>query len=573
VISKLLRTARAVSYIPVKRHGWRVVRRAQRKLNGRKPGPRLAALETRAAALKWQPTDLHSFAEARLSHEAECATDWALRADGRISVTIHGVAAPVTPATPYADIPEDLPYLWQMSLGYLGYMLPACAGGDAGAGRAFVDLAAGFASPEAWAAPKAHDRHWHPYSASHRLINMIAGRQFLSAHMDAGALAPLDQAIRLCTQLVAESTEYDIHYNHLTKNLMALMVSEAFRTGQVSAARFVEYRAAAEYQVLSDGGHAELCPMYHAQFLADLLVIGALPRQTMAPGMSDWLSRMTARMQAALRLMSHPDGDVALFGDSWRGEAPASAVLAPRIDTIPDTAICETLPQTGYSKLWGGKFCVLIDHGHIGADDNPGHAHDDALSVEVSLNGQRIVLDYGVESYTAGPGRARSRSRQSHNAPTFDGDRGMEGWGAFRVGKRSKPPVWHTGGRDGWVWLNAQRFSLGFDAPTTERLVLVHSRQGVVIRDRWLGPVGTVRFLLAPDAAACLSVVTGTVAADKDANTFSLFGHGAQALARDVMPDGRDAISVLAAAGCDPAALADQALAAFSQGSEISQGA
>lgn len=575
MIKKLLKTAHAVSYMPLRRHGWRVLRRGQRKLNGRKPGPRYAALLGRAEALDWAPTVLADFAATRLAHETACATDGALRGDGRIDVTIHGVTAPVTPARPYADIPEDLPYLWQMSLGYLGYMLPACASGDAAAGRAFVDLAAGFADEASWAASKAHDRHWHPYSASHRVINMIAGRQFLAAHMSDADLAPLDRAIRLCTQLISESTEYDIHYNHLTKNLMALMISEAFRTGQVSAARFDEYRAAAEYQVLPDGGHAELCPMYHAQFLADLLVIGALPAGAMAPGMADWLAGITARMQGALRLMSHPDGDVALFGDSWRGEAPASAILAPGGYDTPESAARETLPDTGYTRLRGGAFCAIIDHGHIGADDNPGHAHDDALSVEVAVDGQRVVLDYGVESYTAGPGRDRSRGRAWHNAPSFEGDRGLDGWGAFRVGKRTKPPLWSHGARDGWVWLQGQRFSLGHDAPTTERLLLLHPAHGVVIRDRWLSTPGQAHFLLAADAAVQLAVVQGAAAPDETAEAFALFGHPGPAVARDITPrtgpEGHETVVVLGTPNGDPAASAASALDAFSKGSEISQ--
>lgn len=559
----------AVSYMPVKRHGWRILRRAQRKLNSSNPAARLSALEARAAALDWRPTDMRSFAEARLAHETQCSTDWAKLDDDRISISIHGVVAPVSRTRPYAELPADIPYLWQMSLGYLGYLLPACIDSDAETRQIFVDMAAGFANLESWSAPKAHDRHWHPYSASHRLINMIAGRQFLATYMSNEALAPLDRAIRICTQLISESTEYDIHYNHLTKNLMALIVSEAFRTGHVTAARFAEYRAAAEYQVLEDGGHAELCPMYHAQFLADLLVIRALPQKTMAQGMADWLSDITTRMQSAIRCMSHTDGDIALFGDSWRGEAPSSAFLAPGIFMAPPTAAHETLPYTGYTKLWGGAFCVLIDHGHVGADDNPGHAHDDALSIEVAVGGKRVVLDYGVESYAASLGRTRSRERAWHNAPTFDGDRGMDGWGAFRVGKRTRAPVWVRGGNDGWVWLKGQRFSLGYKGATTERLVLLHAEYGVVIRDRWLGPVGTSHFLMLPDAANRICVVSGTAETDQQRETFSLFGYGAPAVAYNVSPNGHEAIIVLCAEGRDPSICANVALKAFSEGSEI----
>lgn len=547
MISKVLKTAHAVSYMPVRRHCWRVLRRAQRKLNGGIPAPRYRSLLRRADRLEWQPADLARLAGIRLAHEAQCATGWETAGAGQVAVRIHGVSARVTLSRPYAEVPEDLPYLWQMSLGYLGYMLPACAQGSRGEQLAFIALAAGFASPDSWAAPNAHDRHWHPYSASHRLINMIAGRQWLSRSLPLEALAPLDQAIRICTQLIDESTEYDIHYNHLTKNLMALIVSEAFRTGRVSDARFAEYRAAAEYQILRDGGHAELCPMYHAQFLADLLVLAGLPGTAMAAGMAEWLSASIARMQAALRVMSHGDGDIALFGDSWHGEAPASAVLAPGGYDAPAQAACISLPATGYSKLWGGDYCVIIDHGRIGADDNPGHAHDDALSLEVSIGGQRVICDYGVESYTAGPGRTRSRARAFHNAPSFAGDRGMDGWGAFRVGKRTRPPVWQTGTHDGWVWLLGQRYSLDRDGPTTERLVMVHGVHGVLIRDRWLAARGQTCFLLAPGKADHAVTAKGHAAPARAAEAFPVFGSPSPVTLRTITPQEGEAITLVTA--------------------------
>ncbi len=569
MLHKVIRVAHAVSYIPVKRHGWRVLRRGQRILNRKKAEVRYEALSARAEALPWRPVTLPNFAETRLAQEEQCASNWNFSEDGSIAVTIHSVTASVLPRRPYSNLSTDLPYLWQMSLGYLGYMLPACDGDDASARRAFIELAVGFSDFESWSAPSAQDRHWHPYSVSHRLINMIAGRQFLSRHMPDDELDPLDQAIRLCTQLILESTEYDIHYNHLTKNLMALIVSEAFRIGKVSAALFSEYRAAAEYQVLDDGGHAELCPMYHAQFLADLLVISALPSKTMAPGMADWLAKTTNRMQSALRSMSLTNGDIAMFGDSWRGEAPTSAFLAPGNFTPPGVAERETLSNTGYTKLWGGAFCAIIDHGHIGADDNPGHAHDDALSVQVAINGMPAILDYGVESYTPGPGRIRSRGRAWHNAPTFNGDRGMDSWGAFRVGRRTKPPVWICGTCDEWVWLSGKRFSLDHEGPTSERLILLHAQLGVVIRDRWLGPIGTSNFHLAPDARKYVTVTAGATAKEEHTQIFSIFGHAEPAESLEVIPDDREALIVISTYDNNPTTVGKRALTAFSQGSEI----
>ena len=65
-------------------------------------------------------------------------------------------------------------------------------------------------------------------------------------------------------------------------------------------------------QVLADGGHFERSPMYHARitYLLQLLV---------ATGIDELVSRAEeplARMRAALALLCHPDGEIALLNDS-----------------------------------------------------------------------------------------------------------------------------------------------------------------------------------------------------------------------------------------------------------------
>ena len=45
---------------------------------------------------------------------------------------------------------------------------------------------------------------------------------------------------------------------------------------------------------------------------------------------------------------------------------------------------------------------LLVDCGEIGPDYLPGHAHCDTLSFELSLSGQRVVVDSGCGIYVDG---------------------------------------------------------------------------------------------------------------------------------------------------------------------------
>ena len=60
--------------------------------------------------------------------------------------------------------------------------------------------------------------------------------------------------------------------------------------------------------------------------------------------------------------MSHPDGEIALFNDSWCGEVPSPV----RILRARPLRQCELLPDAGYVRLDYGPYFALFDAGPIG---------------------------------------------------------------------------------------------------------------------------------------------------------------------------------------------------------------
>jgi uncharacterized heparinase superfamily protein len=167
--------------------------------------------------------------------------------------------------------------------------------------------------------------------------------------------------------------------------------------------------------------------------------------------------------------MSHPDGEIALFNDAAFGVAPGLAELtayAGRLgitgglgDTnrnavrpiawMPDQvrhddgiAVTPNLvhfSDTGYVRMQKQHTVALLDVAPIGPDYLPGHAHADTLSFELSVYGQRVVVNGGTSQYGLGPARLRERGTAAHSTVQVAGQDSSEVWGGFRVARRAYP--------------------------------------------------------------------------------------------------------------------------------------
>jgi uncharacterized heparinase superfamily protein len=204
--------------------------------------------------------------------------------------------------------------------------------------------------------------------------------------------------------------------------------------------------------------------MYHAIVLEDLLDLLQLAR--VYPGLlneSDVATWRDAaiRMRRWLRIMSHPDGDIAFFNDAALGIAPNFAALAAYADVLglpPDNAPLEgleALPDSGYLRFQKGPAVMIADVGAIGPDHLPGHAHADTLSFELSLHGRRVLVNGGTSGYEPGDERLRQRGTAAHNTVVVDGQDSSEVWSSFRVARRARVFGVRWGKEGGSLWLES----------------------------------------------------------------------------------------------------------------------
>jgi uncharacterized heparinase superfamily protein len=294
---------------------------------------------------------------------------------------------------------------------------------------------------------------WQPFSLSIRIVNWVkflVRNQIRAQELGEGAqVGRMLSSLRMQVLSLESRLEKELLANHLLKNAKALVFAGALLEAPESSRwRRLGERILREQiaeQILPDGGHIERSPMYHAWVLDDLLDIQQLfelctpdDPQCMSV-VSDGVTRMTRYLSEIV----HPDGEIPLLNDSQLdvtrptdrilADGGASEWILPRGGTES-----RLLPDTGYATIrdHGSRSFLIFDCGPLGPDYQPGHGHADVLSYELTLHGQRVVVDTGVSSYEPGPERQYERSTAAHNTIRVDGVDQAEVWGSFRVGTR-----------------------------------------------------------------------------------------------------------------------------------------
>lgn len=290
--------------------------------------------------------------------------------------------------------------------------------------------------------PPAVGTGWESYPISLRIVNWVKW------HLSHGELdSEAIHSLAVQARHLARRLEYHILGNHLLANAKALLFAGAVFDGTEGAAWLKKgLRLMAreiERQVLPDGGHFELSPMYHLIVLEDLLDCYNLC-QTCEIEPPAGLNGAIERMLNWSRVMRHPDGEIPFFNDAALDIAAPPYALddyARRLGFISDTEneVCiKHLTSSGYARLKAGEATLFADMAPVGPDHLPGHAHADTLSFELSLGRSRFIVNSGTSIYEAGTERQRQRGTAAHSTVVIDGQDSSRVWAAFRVGRRAR---------------------------------------------------------------------------------------------------------------------------------------
>jgi uncharacterized heparinase superfamily protein len=298
--------------------------------------------------------------------------------------------------------------------------------------------------------PPGQGTGWEPYPTSLRIVNWIkwvlAGNELSQT---------CRQSLAVQARWLFRRLEIHLQGNHLFANAKALVFVGLFFEGAeakhwLDKGLSILEREVPE-QILQDGGHFERSTMYHALTLEDLLDlcnVTAAYHDAISPGLQSRLAAWPAvieRMRQWLAAMCHPDGEIGFFNDSAMGIAPSPAELdayAGRMGFAPLPPLRDgvtNFADSGYIRIQHGPMTALLDVAPVGPDHLPGHAHADTLSFELSLFGQRVVVNSGTSCYGLSPERLRQRGTAAHSTVVIDRENSSEVWSGFRVARRAMP--------------------------------------------------------------------------------------------------------------------------------------
>ncbi len=292
---------------------------------------------------------------------------------------------------------------------------------------------------------------WEPYPTSLRIVNWIKWSL-------AENILPTEciRSLAIQVRFLTKRLEYHLLGNHLLANAKALIFAGLFFQGKEAddwlqkGVKILKSELAE--QILEDGGHFELSPMYHAIILEDLLdLINASrlwPKSINSSVVLEW-EIVAAKMLRWLEMMIHPDGEISFFNDAAFGIAAKPLDLFFYAHTLgldfqeekdESPLTINVMKNSGYIKLKSLNDCTaILDVAHVGPDYIPGHAHADSLSFELSLYGRRVIVNGGTSVYELGAQRLRERQTAAHSTVEVNGISSSEVWSGFRVAQRAKP--------------------------------------------------------------------------------------------------------------------------------------
>jgi len=325
---------------------------------------------------------------------------------------------------------------------------------------------------------------WEPYSVSERVINWLWCLAWLGANNSIGFAHRklLEAAMLAHLSYLENNLEYhgEKTNNHIIKDAQGLMYGGSYFFEDRNAAR---WRATAGKILLEELDrefsknyvHLEQTSHYHClvtrRYLECYLLAGGTE-----PELAKKLSEPVRRMVDAVYHMTFNDSTIPLFSDVSPDEPPEIAprtVLGMGGLIFKEDKYLVRAAGLNYEALWllGGRalgydkgkilngkekrsnkgfivyprsfaaydgkdLCLRIDCGPLGFEPNPGHGHDDPLSIQLWNSGQLWIRDSGIYSYDDAKWKTYFRSRSAHSTVSIDPEGKKANSGAFGKKKR-----------------------------------------------------------------------------------------------------------------------------------------
>lgn len=241
-------------------------------------------------------------------------------------------------------------------------------------------------------------------------------------------------------KILIDNLEYHLLGNHLLENGCSLLIGAYYFNDSLlyKVANKIVSRQLKE-QILEDGAHFELSPMYH-QILCHRL----LDCYNLASSNDEKTKSLTKFLRQKLELMlgwlcqvTFNNGTIPKVNDSAEAIAPSTEKLLNYAQLLGLKPKFRKLNTSGYRMIKKPDYELFLDIGEMGPDYNLGHAHSDTFSFLLNVGESPIIVDTGISTYEAGERRRFERSTAAHNTVEIHNMEQSEVWNSFRVGRRA----------------------------------------------------------------------------------------------------------------------------------------
>ncbi len=250
----------------------------------------------------------------------------------------------------------------------------------------------------------------------------------------------IDNSLYAQYMILMDNLEYHLLGNHLLENGFSLLFGAYYFNNSIlyeKAKKILQEEL--EEQILDDGAHFELTPMYHQIMLFRVLDSLNLVKENdlFDSELEELLSTKAQVMLGWLKEFSYQDGTIAHFNDSTDGIAPTTNMIFKYALELGIDAIDVVLSDSGYRAINYKDYEFRVDVGEIGPSYIPGHAHSDTFNFELRLFGKPFIVDTGISTYEDNQIRLNERETQSHNSVKIGNKNQSEVWSSFRVANRA----------------------------------------------------------------------------------------------------------------------------------------
>lgn len=275
-----------------------------------------------------------------------------------------------------------------------------------------------------------------PYPTSLRIINWI--KFILKHNIDDDKI---DKILFKHLFILKNNLEYHLLGNHLLENAFALLFGSYYFNNKLTydISKKILEKELVE-QILNDGAHFELSPMYHQILLIKVLDCIQLIQNNnwKNDNLNIFMKNKAIHMLGWLDSIAYKNNSIPNLNDSTYNVVPSLDEIFKYARSLNIKWKKNNLSGSGFRKWSNKKTEFFIDISNICSEYIPGHSHADTFNFEFYYKEKPIIVDLGISTYEKNSIRKLERSTISHNTICVDEKNSSEIWGVFRIARRAK---------------------------------------------------------------------------------------------------------------------------------------